>query len=108
LLRQAVLFDVEHAGENRKKNSCQYAMMEMPLSEDDYILTNQRTGTKANIRKNDFEIEAAWKWLRELQTAGKVKQFCVCYVCVQTSFLRDLTFSAARVFSNLCICNRHG
>jgi hypothetical protein len=36
-------------------------------------MTNQRTGTKANIRKNHFEIEDAWKWLRELQTAGKVK-----------------------------------
>ena len=33
--------------------------MEMPLIEDDYILTNQRTGVKANTRKNDFEIEDA-------------------------------------------------
>jgi hypothetical protein len=36
-------------------------------------MTKQRTGTKANIRKNHFEIEDAWIWLRESQTAGKVK-----------------------------------
>jgi hypothetical protein len=47
--------------------------MGMPLGEDDYILTNQRTGTKAHVRKNDFDVENAWKWLDELKQQGKVK-----------------------------------
>jgi hypothetical protein len=45
----------------------------MSLSEDDYVLMNQRTGTKANIRKNDFKVEDAWKWLEGLQAEGKIK-----------------------------------
>jgi len=47
--------------------------MGLPLSEDDYILHNQHTETRANIRKNDFEHEDAWEWLKELQDEGKVK-----------------------------------
>lgn len=42
------------------------------LSEDDYILHNQRTQGKATIRKNDYEHEDAWKWLRELQERNVV------------------------------------
>jgi hypothetical protein len=41
--------------------------MGQPLSEEDYTLTNQRTGQKAIIRKNDYEVEDAWKWLEELR-----------------------------------------
>ena len=47
--------------------------MGLPMSEDDYILTNERTGTTANVRKNDFEVEDAHGWLAQLVRDGKVK-----------------------------------
>ena len=44
--------------------------MGLPMSEEDYVLTNQRTGGRAVIRKNDYECENAWTWLKELQSKG--------------------------------------
>lgn len=46
--------------------------MGMRMSEEDYILTNQRTGGKAVIRKNDYECEDAHAWLAELEDRGLV------------------------------------
>lgn len=45
----------------------------MKMSEEDYTLTNQRTGGKAVIRKNDYEHEDAHAWLAELRKSGLVK-----------------------------------
>jgi hypothetical protein len=47
--------------------------MGMRMSEEDYILTNQRTGSQAVIRKNDYECEDAHAWLAELKKKGLVK-----------------------------------
>jgi hypothetical protein len=42
------------------------------MSEEDYTLTNERTGGTAVIRKNDYECEDAFAWLKELQEKGLV------------------------------------
>jgi hypothetical protein len=42
------------------------------MSEEDYILTNQRTGGTAVIRKNDYECEDAFAWMNELKAKGLV------------------------------------
>jgi hypothetical protein len=47
--------------------------MGMKMSEEDYILTNQRTGGQAVIRKNDYECEDAHAWLAELKKKGLAK-----------------------------------
>jgi hypothetical protein len=47
--------------------------MGVTMSEEDYILTNQRTGGQAVIRKNDYECEDAHAWLAELKKKGLVK-----------------------------------
>jgi hypothetical protein len=46
--------------------------MGLPLSEDDYTLTNQRTGKTATVRFNDYEVEGdkAWDWLKDLESRG--------------------------------------
>jgi len=41
--------------------------MGMKVNEEDYILTNQRTKGTALIRKNDYECEDAFAWMKELQ-----------------------------------------
>jgi len=46
--------------------------MGMPMSEDDYTLYNQRTGGKAPIRKNEWEVEGTTGWLNELIAKGLV------------------------------------
>jgi len=46
--------------------------MGMRMSEDDYTLHNQRTGGKALSRKNDWEVEKASDWLKELIAKGVV------------------------------------
>ncbi len=42
------------------------------MDEEDYTLFNQRTGGRAPVRKNDFECEDAFAWLRELVAKGLV------------------------------------
>jgi hypothetical protein len=44
----------------------------VPMNEEDYTLTNKRTGGKALSRKNDWEVEKASDWLKELITKGLV------------------------------------
>jgi hypothetical protein len=44
----------------------------IPMDEEDYILTNERTGGTAVIRKNDYECEDAHAWLKDLHTKGLV------------------------------------
>jgi hypothetical protein len=46
--------------------------MGMRISEEDYTLTNQRTGGTAVSRKNDYEYENAHAWLKELEDQGLV------------------------------------
>jgi hypothetical protein len=46
--------------------------MGMRMSEDDYTLYNQRTGGKAPIRKNDWEVEPTTVWVSELIAKGLV------------------------------------
>ncbi|MGO8986283.1 MAG: hypothetical protein ACLQFM_15985 [Terriglobales bacterium] len=46
--------------------------MGVQMSEDDYTLYNQRTGGKAPIRKNDWEVEGTTVWLNELIAKGLV------------------------------------
>lgn len=48
--------------------------MGLPLSEDDYTLTNQRTGKTATVRFNDYEVEgdSAWDWLKDLRSRGVI------------------------------------
>lgn len=49
--------------------------MGLPLSEDDYTLTIQRTGKSATVRFNDYEVEgdSAWEWLKDLEKRGILK-----------------------------------
>ena len=42
--------------------------MGLPMSEEDYTLFNERTGGKAIIRKNDYECEDAFAWLKGLES----------------------------------------
>jgi hypothetical protein len=44
----------------------------VPMDEEDYILTNERTGGTAMIRKNDYECEDAQAWLKDLHRRGLV------------------------------------
>jgi hypothetical protein len=46
--------------------------MGVSLSEDNYLLYNERKGGKAVVRKNDYEVENAFDWLKTLVTDGKV------------------------------------
>jgi hypothetical protein len=46
--------------------------MGMKMSEEDYTLTNQRTEGAALIRKNDYECEDAFVWMKELQDKGLI------------------------------------
>src|SRR5262249_11056132 len=46
--------------------------MGMRMSEEDYTLTNQRTGGTAVSRKNDYEYENAHAWLKELEDRGLI------------------------------------
>lgn len=62
---------IDVAGALHPEREVQKEMGE-PLGEHDYILTNETTGTRAKIRKNDYEVENAWKWLEELKREKKV------------------------------------
>jgi len=44
----------------------------MSVSEDDYTLFNKRTRGKAIVRKNDYECENAFAWLKELKDKGLI------------------------------------
>lgn len=46
--------------------------MGLPMSEEDYTLTNKRTRGSALIRKDDYECEDALVWLKGLQANGLV------------------------------------
>ena len=45
----------------------------VPISEEDYTLFNERTGGRAVIRKNDYECEDAFAWLRELENKASYR-----------------------------------
>jgi hypothetical protein len=47
--------------------------MGTPLSEDNYTLTNQKTGKTATVRFNDYEVDDAWAWLKDLETRRILK-----------------------------------
>lgn len=48
--------------------------MGMPLSEDNYTLTNQRLQQTATVRFNDYEVgDNAWDWLKDLEARGILK-----------------------------------
>ena len=49
--------------------------MGLPLSEDNYTLTNQRLQKTAKVRFNDYEVpgDNAWDWLKDLEKRGILK-----------------------------------
>ena len=51
-------------------------MAGLRMSEDDYTLHNQRTGGKPLIRKNDYECEDAFAWLKQLEAQGLISPPC--------------------------------
>lgn len=48
--------------------------MGLPLSEDNYTLTNQKLQKMATVRFNDYEVgDNAWDWLKDLEKRGILK-----------------------------------